>query len=312
MGDKDNRPPLPWARALPEDERPRRLTLRLDDGYETSVYVHGRGGGGLPVLYVHGIQSHPGWFVGSAAAMAAGYAVFQPTRRGSGDNAAERGHASSAGQLLADVDAACRLVRAETGVARIHLVGVSWGGKLLAAWAADPHRAEQAASLTLVAPGIVPRVDVPLRTKLAVAAALAVCPRRLFDIPLSDVELFTDNEEMRDYLRNDACRLHRATASFLLSSRRLDGALRRAPAGSLALPVTLLLADRDRIIDNAATEAVVRRLAGCALTVRHFPASHTLEFEPDAGFLYDALIEALRISAWPDEPRPPGSGEVGV
>jgi len=287
----------PGARPLRQGYRPQRVTLALSDGYETSVHVHGLGGSGrLPVLYVHGIQSHPGWFFGSAAHLAGrGHAVFQVTRRGSGDNTRDRGDAGSPGQLFDDIDAALCFIEKQTGAQRAHLLGVSWGGKLLAAYACSRQRAEKAASLTLVAPGIVPRVDVSLAAKLGIAAAILLQPRKLFDIPLSDVELFTDNEAMRRYLRRDPCRLHKATARFLYASRRLDRMLKQFPRGALAVPTMLILARCDRIIDNAATRAAVEHLTAGAATVREFDGAHTLEFEPDPTPFYEALSEALSI-----------------
>jgi alpha-beta hydrolase superfamily lysophospholipase len=275
---------------------PRRIRLRLHDGYETPVYVYDAADphGHPPVLYVHGIQSHPGWFSGSGAFLAAGgHGVFQVTRRGSGENERDRGHAGSAEQLLRDVDDACLAALSATGASRLHLLGVSWGGKLLAAYASADEPHPHVASLVLVAPGIVPRVDVSTAAKLAIAAALLFSPRRQFDVPLSEVELFTDNEEMRRYLRTDGCRLQRATARFLYASRRLDRMLRRRKPGSLRVPTTLLLASRDRIIDSSATRRVVERLTAGRAVVQTFDAAHTLEFEPDPLPYYQALLEAV-------------------
>jgi alpha-beta hydrolase superfamily lysophospholipase len=288
-------PDLPLARPLPPERRPQRLGLRLPDGCPTSVYLHRPVAGAErpPVLYVHGIQSHPGWFGGSAAHLAgAGVAVYMPVRRGSGDSPAPRGDARSASHLMGDVAAACRFVQERASAERLHLVGVSWGGKVLAAYAACGGGAE-VASLTLIAPGLAPRVDVPRATKLAVAASLLCCPRRRFELPLNDESLFTDNEEMRAYLRGDGMRLHRATARFLWASRRLDGLIRRAPRGAVAVPTTLILARRDRIIDNAATRSAVERLTGGAARVVELDGAHTLEFEADPTPLYDALAEAV-------------------
>ena len=299
---------------VPQAGRVRRQVLELPDGYATEVYFWPPAGipAGLPVVYLHGIQSHPGWFSGSAEHLAClGYPVWQPTRRGSGGNAAGRGHASSAGQLLDDVAAACRAASADSGGRRVHLIGVSWGGKLAACFACL-RRAELAGcrgqagmpdqagapdvevvSLTLVCPGVAPRIDIGPLTKLAVAASLVCCPRRPFDIPLNQVELFTDNETMRDYLRRDACRLHSATAAFMFASRQLDRILARAGQGCLRMPVTLILAERDRIIDNDATRRTVARLAGDRLETRLLPGCHTLEFEPDPQPLHRALADSL-------------------
>ena len=303
---------------------PRRLVLRLRDGRQTSVFVHDPPAGTtrrLSVLYVHGIQSHPGWFAGSAAAMAAaGHPVFQVTRRGSGDScvmaaptlagpgstgtapaglaraglarADDRGHASSPGQLLDDLTDAARLVARHACQARMHLVGVSWGGKLLAAYAGLglPRKADlDIASLTLIAPGLVPRVDVPTLLKLRIALSLPLSQRRLFDIPLNDVELFTDNPAMQQYLRDDPLRLHQATARFLYVSRQIDRLIARLPDGCIDIPTRLILADRDRIIDNEATAAVVQRLTGKRAEVLTLSGAHTLEFEIDPQPLYDAL-----------------------
>ena len=203
-----------------------------------------------------------------------------------------RGHAESAKQLLDDTEDACRFVLRQTGADRVHLVGVSWGGKLLAAFLAT-RQVSYASSLTLVAPGIAPRVDVGARVKLSVAICLLLRPRQMFDIPLNDPALFTDNEEMRRYIREDAFRLHRATARFLLASRRLDAMLRSSPEGVLKTPTTLLLAERDRIIDVSATRSVVERLTAGRAAIREFDAAHTLEFEPDPKPFFDALAAAM-------------------
>jgi alpha-beta hydrolase superfamily lysophospholipase len=250
----------------------------------------------LPVLYLHGIQSHPGWFVASAQALArSGCDVFALTRRGSGLAATARGDVRGAGQLLADVRAAVDWVLAQTGQQRLALVGVSWGGKLAVAYAlTEPSRL---ASLTLIAPGIAARVDVPPATKLAIAACRLIWPKRLFDIPLNDPALFTDNPPMRQYMADDPHRLHRATARLLFSSAMLDRLLARARPGSLAVPTTLILAGRDRIIDNDHTRKAIDRLTAGRANVVGFDACHTIEFEPDASAFHRALCRAVRDMA---------------
>ena len=48
------------------------------------------------------------------------------------------------------------------------------------------------------------------------------------------------------------------------------------------VPVLLLLAEHDRIIDNARTRRYVEKFAGSDSTVVELPGTHhTLEFEPD-------------------------------
>ena len=274
----------------------------MADGYETAMYVHAPPAGdqGHPVLYLHGIQSHPGWFVASASAVGEqGHFVFQATRRGSGDSPPPRGHAASAGQLLQDVWTACDFVLRRTGAERLHLVGVSWGGKLAACFAAGLDRPDMLASLTLVAPGIVPRVDLSAAAKLAVAGCVLIAPRREFTIPLNDVTLFTDNEAMRSYLRGDRHRLLSVTARFLYASRCLDALLRRSARGAIGVATTLLLAGDDRIIDNARTYRMVEHLTAGRVVVETLDGAHTLEFQSNPSAFHAALLRAI------------GKGEAG-
>ncbi len=274
---------------------PQRQALTLSGGYETNVYIHSPSGCArpIPVVYLHGIQSHPGWFVGSAAYLAAhGYCVWQVTRRGSGLNRLVRGHAASAAQLLDDLDAACQAAMSQTDAEKVHLLGVSWGGKWAACYATDVARAAKLASLTLVAPGIAPRVDVGLATKLSIGAALLVSPRKKFDIPLSDVELFTDTPAMREYLLGDESRLHRATARFLYASQQFDRIVNRGQVAG-DVPVTLILSSRDRIIDSERCRQAVERMTGGRAETTVLEGAHTLEFEPNPQLLYDALAAAM-------------------
>jgi len=288
--------PLELSRPVPPDVRLDRIGLELPDGYGTTAHVYTcqAAGAGDPVVYLHGIQSHPGWFSRSAAHLAAsGHAALMPTRRGSGTNTVARGDARSAEQLLDDVAACCRLAMARFDAPRVHLVGVSWGGKLGAAFCLRRWEGVEIASLTMVAPGIAAKVDVPLSKKLAIGLALLGRPGTMFDIPLSDVSLFTDNPAMREYLVADAHRLHRATGRFLFASRRLDAML-KAPAGSLSVPTTLLLADRDRIIDNERTRQIVTDLTAGKVDVDELQAAHTMEFEESPEALHAALLAGVR------------------
>jgi alpha-beta hydrolase superfamily lysophospholipase len=68
---------------------------------------------------------------------------------------------------------------------------------------------------------------------------------------------------------------------LLIESVRLDGYLRFVPK-YVRVPVLLLLAERDRIIDNNRTRRYVNRFASADKEVLVYPgAHHTLEFEPD-------------------------------
>jgi alpha-beta hydrolase superfamily lysophospholipase len=289
--------PLPFSRSLPASFRPIRAMLPLPDGYRTTLYVYRPPRNAKlrePVIYLHGIQSHPGWFCGSAAVLAQmGHPVFQVTRRGSGDNRTHRGHARSARQLLDDVACACHFAMRKAKAGRVRMVGVSWGGKLATAFCLTRREASDVASLSLVAPGIISDADVSGLTKLGVVVCSLLWPKKRFGIPLDNVKLFTDNQVMQHYLERDHYRIHRGTARLLFASWRLDRAIRRAKEGSLKIPTTLLLGARDRIIDNVHTRKEVIRLTAGRAHVEEINAAHVLEFEDSTRQFYGLLCSGV-------------------
>ncbi len=280
-------------------------TLTLSDGYQAHVRWWRPAKPRGAVLYLHGIQSHGGWYVTSASRLAEqGLTVLMPDRRGSGLNTEQRGHASSAARCLEDAAEALDALLRETRRLSAHVVGVSWGGKLTVALTTAA--AEKVESMTLVAPGLYTRLDLTKAEKLRVALAMLHDRDRLFDIPLNAAELFTANPERIRYVRDDTLKLTRVSASFLLASRRLDRTAWRFAQSAWRGPVHLFLAGRDKIIDNERTRDWLRHLPSedCQVT-EYADAEHTLEFEPDPSqFLHDIVNWIVDRS---DAPRVPGS-----
>jgi alpha-beta hydrolase superfamily lysophospholipase len=240
------------------------------------------------VLYLHGIQSHCGWYEQSAERLRqAGLAVLQPDRRGSGRNRRARGDADGPRQLIQDARCYLGELARRTGYDRNHVVGVSWGGKLAAALhVTDP---SGIASLALVTPGLFPIVDVSPMDKLRIGWSMVSDRCRLFDIPLNDPELFTSDPTWIEWLRHDELQLHQATAGFFLASRRMDRTAHRLP-GARAVPLNVFLAEDERIIDNALTRAFIRDLPWPEVTLTTYTGvRHTLEFDAKAEEYFDDL-----------------------
>jgi alpha-beta hydrolase superfamily lysophospholipase len=278
------------------------ITIRLPDGYEAYARYWAprecRGG----VLYLHGIQSHAGWYERSAAALRqAGFAVLQPDRRGSGRNDRNRGHAESSPQLLED-GRACLEHLAQRSRCRANFVlGVSWGGKMAAAM----HAAGigPIAGLILVTPGLFPIIDVSAAEKFRIGWSMIANPARHYDIPLNEPELFTADPQWIEYLRRDELQLHQATAGFFLASRRMDKVAAKLPEAE-AVPVHLMLATDERIIDNDQTRAFIRHMnwSWAHRTITTYQNSrHTLEFGPDCDrYLQDLVQWAADPAGWAD------------
>jgi alpha-beta hydrolase superfamily lysophospholipase len=257
------------------------------------------------VVALHGIQSHGGWYTHSCRLLAgAGYGVAFLDRRGSGLNEQGRGDAPGFRRLLDDVAEFLRAERSRPPGGRpLFLLAVSWGGKL--AVALQKRHPGLADGLALLCPGLRPRIRPTFRQRLAVLWARLTSPRRLFPIPLDDPELFTANPRWQQFLREDPLALRRATARFLVESARLDGYLRFA-SRAVRVPVLLLLAEHDRIIDNARTRKVVGGFASADREVIEYAgAHHTLEFEPDADRHVADLLRWLGRQTAGGGPAPP-------
>ena len=267
------------------------IVSTLGDGYRGCARVFEAETARRAVLYLHGIQSHGGWFVRSGEFLQRqSVTVVMPDRRGSGLNDIDRGHCDNPSQLIADVHHWATLLMDRTGLGQVDIVAVSWGGKLALAYAA--RYSELVRSITLVAPGLRPRIDVSLGKKIKIGVSGLMHPTSQYPIPLTDPALFTANPTMRAFIGGDPLMLRKATAGFFIASARLDAAVRHAVT-RVHCPTYLLLAECDRIIDNQATVD----LLGPILTampgrdegaVVYSGAHHTLEFEADpSGFLAD-------------------------
>jgi alpha-beta hydrolase superfamily lysophospholipase len=248
------------------------------------------------LVFIHGIQSHAGWYEHSCMRYSqAGYQVSFLDRRGAGMNDEGRGDSPGGFRRLLDdvaefLTALPRTTPRGHTVARlpVFLGAISWGGKL--AVALERRHPGLIDGLMLFCPGFSSRVRPSLSQRLLIFLYRLVRPRKLFPIPLNDPELFTLNPRWLPFLRDDPLRLHQVTARLLIESVRLDGYLRFVPK-YVHVPVLMLLAEHDRIINNARVRAFVHRLATPDKEIIEYAgAHHTLEFEPDPErFIGDVL-----------------------
>jgi alpha-beta hydrolase superfamily lysophospholipase len=265
------------------------LTHKAGDGYRWKYRRYDPPGPARGrVVCVHGIQSHGGWYDHSCRRLAeAGFEVSFLDRRGSGLNEQDRGDAPSFRRLIDDIAEFLQ----SPGLRPVFLVAISWGGKL--AVGLQRRHPGVVDGLALLCPGFRAIVKPPLRQRLGIAWSYLAAPRRLFPVPLNDPELFTTSPEWQQFLRDDPLSVRQATARFLAHSVRLDAYLRLAPS-CVTVPVLLLLAGRDRIIDNVRTRRFVESFAATDKTVIEYPeAHHTLEFEPRPHRYIDELIAWL-------------------
>ncbi|OWK43825.1 alpha/beta fold hydrolase [Fimbriiglobus ruber] len=277
-----------------EPDAPTRLVLqafRASDGYRfyyrtwvPPVRPRAR------LVILHGIRSHGGWYERSCQRFAAaGFEVSFLDRRGAGLNTARRGDCPSFRRLIDDVAEFLLKQRETAAWLPTFVAGISWGGKL--AVGLQARRPGLTSGLILLCPGLKPQVSPPLASRLRIALARCARPEKFFPIPLNDPELFTSNPEWQQFIATDRYGLREATARFLFNSATFDIYLKRA-ASRVTVPTLLLLAGRDKVIDNARTRAYAASFPSRDNRAIDYPdAHHTLEFEGDRHPFMDDVVK---------------------
>lgn len=230
------------------------------------------------VITIHGIQSHGGWYSRSCAKIAAaGYEVYLLDRRGCGLNRERRGDMPGFRRALDDIAEFLRSLP-QDGKPKF-LAAISWGGKLgVALQYRHPGLVD---GLALLCPGIISKVRPTFYARLRITLARVFRPSKFFPIPLNDPKLFTTSPDWQRFVEEDQLGLREATSRMLFGNFALNIYLRRARK-LVKLPILLLLAEHDDIIENAGVRAYVEQLPSTDKQIIEYPgAHHTLEFEPE-------------------------------
>ncbi len=244
------------------------------------------------VVHLHGIQSHGGWYVDTAAELARrGYSVYLPDRRGSGLSPGPRGDFRRPEQLVDDVARFVELARRDEPGASVFLIGGCWGARPALSYALEAQG--ELAGLALVCPAIRVKIDLSPPEKLKVLAGGLVGPAWRVRIPL-EPELFTSDPEYLRFIREDPLALRDVTARFFFRQFLWDRALGRRR--DLFLPLLLLQSGRDRIVDVDGVQAWFDRLVSPDKRVVVYPDfDHLLDFGEGRQRYWDDLV------AWLDE-----------
>ena len=240
------------------------------------------------VVHLHGIQSHGGWYVETAAELArCGYSVFLADRRGSGRSEQRRGDFASADQLMDDVGSF--VAEAASDGAPTVLFGSCWGARPAVGFAA---RSQGALSgLVLACPALKATVDLEPLRKLQVFAGRGLRPGWRVPIPLRP-EDFTANPPYLEFIRGDPLSLHEVTARFFFNQFFWDRRL--LAERDISLPVLLMQAGQDDVVDVAAVRSWYDRLASPQKKYVFYEGfGHILDFEQDRQRYWDDLVAWL-------------------
>lgn len=226
-------------------------------------------------IYLHGLESHTGWFSNLAEYLnSKGINVYAFDRRGSGLNkAASRNFYSR--YLASDLKIFLDLVSKEHPGSKIFLIGLCLGGKI----AVDFFYYHQNCldGLILISPSLKNRLKFSLYDKLSILFR----PHSMLKVPIKDT-MFTSNEEHLRYIGSDSLRLRHIPAQHLLEIAKMGRHL-KAASGNIKLPVLLMLAGIDEIIDTRSCKSWCEKLPSKDKMIKFYKDyHHILTFEPKA------------------------------
>jgi len=265
--------------------------IRARDGAEIPMRVFGPEGDGVPLVMLHGLRSHSGWFVQSAGFIASlGHPVYSFDRRGSGLSKQTRGHTNGWGEIVDEVHAVVTHAAQRYGRSSVHVLGHCFGAIPVAGFAC--RHPDRVASLILPTPGVHTRVTLTPLERAQIAFLRFARPLHRIAVAL-EAEDLADLEPDRQFIKDDPLSLHELTARFyfeiFLARRFLKRNLPR-----LTTPLFMALAGRDRISDNERNTAFFDNAPSENKRLRVYPdATHILEFSREKEAFFHDLANWL-------------------
>lgn len=246
------------------------------DGHRIPVRRFGEGEARRPVVMLHGLQSHAGWFVQTATRLAdSGFPVYTFDRCGSGVSEVDCDGGEGFSGLLAEIDAVAMHALAARGHDSVYVLGHCFGAIPALLYAAL-HRSERVAGLVLATPALYTHTDIVWRDKMRVV--WSVLTRRAAQVPVPiDPEEFSELGPFVDFIRSDPLVRTAFPARFLFELARARGRLGRA-ARQLRAPLLVAMAGADPICDNARGRRLLDRVVTPKEIHEYAGARHILEF----------------------------------
>lgn len=258
------------------------------DGYRLAYRLWSADASDTLVVTLHGVLTHSLWFEGLAKALVArGIDVLGHDRRGSGINRVDPGDVDGPQRLLDDLEAVVEPRRGQYG----RIVYLGWCLGSIVALRYLLQRPDRGEGLLLMSPDVYEChvTDEVRRTFSDPKWDSRRLPRLRVPIPL---EVYTDGPALETFVRRDELKLKDFTPRFLRAGLRLKEDLEAAFA-SFRKPSRLLLASRDRIIDNPRTAELYAHIGSSDRGIVTLDSGHGIMFdalEP----LADAVAEFCR------------------
>jgi alpha-beta hydrolase superfamily lysophospholipase len=243
------------------------------------------------VVLVHGLAEHSGRYDHVGAWLSTrDCAVHAYDHRGHGQSEGARGHLGSFSELLDDLEAFLRLVRAEHPALPLVLVGHSMGGLVTTALLAE--RKPDVACAAVSGPALEAPEHVSDSRRRMARWLRRIAPRLRMTAGLEPEHLSRDPEVVRGYVE-DPLVFRRVTVS--LASELLDAMTRTAGAAfQIQVPVLVQHGEADRLCPPRGSRSFHGQLRGPGHRLRVYPQlRHEIFNEPESEQVLEDLLAWL-------------------
>jgi alpha-beta hydrolase superfamily lysophospholipase len=220
------------------------------------------------LLVAHGYAEHGGRYGNLVDAMVPrGFALYALDHRGHGRSEGPRGHVGRFAEFVADLHALRVRVEQEHRGKPLFVLGHSMGGLIVVVYLLSHASGVGGAVLSSPALGL---LDEPSRVMQWLARILSrIAPRISFQSNVEPEFLSRDPSVGRAYAADPLVH-RRASARFFSEFKRaIGGAHERA--AEIVLPILVLQAGDDRLVDARATESFVKMLGSESKDLRLYP-----------------------------------------
>jgi alpha-beta hydrolase superfamily lysophospholipase len=266
-----------------------RITFKAVDGTKLSGLMFRAAHPKALLLVVHGLQSHADWFLSGPTLAANGITSLAYDRRGSGHSGGNRGDASSADEMLSDLNVAYKTLKKENPELEIHVLANCFGTRLVVPYIVQHPHAFDSLILTSPATNMTFSADFNLFEKLEIKSASKHHPMKYFKTPLKD-SLFITSKEGLNWIANDKLSLREATARFYAASNVLTGIMNKN-VKKLKIPLLLILADKDDVVYNSGIKNEIFGHYSGKIDIVELNSEHFMEMSTDVKRYRSELVD---------------------
>lgn len=267
------------------------LNIAAEDGIIVPARLFGADGSRTPVLMVHGLQSHSGWFSQSAAFIASlGHPVYVIDRRGSGMSQDTRGDSKSFMGWVADIEAVRNFAIKQHGGSQIFLLGHCFGAIPATAYAET--NPETIKGLLLTTPGIYTHTSIPFSQTLKIIFTSTGQRDYYFAVPL-DADQFSEIPDYEPFIAADPLALRAVTGDLYWQIREARKYIINN-SDRLTMPMIVGFAGEDEIADYPNNKKWLNKVPAEDKTeITYSDARHILEYSLEKDNYFDDLRQWL-------------------